>query len=99
MRSSTAGYSLGHQGRTDLTAVVSQVLLPPCISAISARMSSRSRDPRFGDESRRCGPAVHHGESAYFLSVNRNKRSCTVDLKSGAGREMALAIGGRCRIW
>ena len=38
-------------------------------------------DPRSGDESRRYGPPFVNGESAYFLSVNRNKRSCTIDLK------------------
>jgi len=51
-------------------------------------------DPRHGDESRRYGPPFVAGESAYFLSVNRNKRSCTVDLKSPAGREVILALAG-----
>ena len=49
-------------------------------------------DPRHGDESRRYGPPFVEGESAYFLSVNRNKRSCTIDLKSEAGRETVLAL-------
>lgn len=51
-------------------------------------------DPRAGDESRRYGPPFVNGESAYFLSVNRNKRSCTIDLKSPAGRDVALALAG-----
>jgi formyl-CoA transferase len=49
-------------------------------------------DPRNGDESRRYGPPFVNGESSYFLSVNRNKRSCTVDLKSPAGRDAVLAL-------
>ena len=49
-------------------------------------------DPRHGDESRRYGPPFIAGESAYFLSVNRNKRSCAVDLKSDAGRDVILAL-------
>jgi crotonobetainyl-CoA:carnitine CoA-transferase CaiB-like acyl-CoA transferase len=49
-------------------------------------------DPRHGDESRRYGPPFIGGESAYFLSVNRNKRSCAVDLKSPAGRDVVLAL-------
>jgi crotonobetainyl-CoA:carnitine CoA-transferase CaiB-like acyl-CoA transferase len=49
-------------------------------------------DPRNGDESRRYGPPFVAGQSAYFLSVNRNKRSCTVDLKSKAGRDVILAL-------
>ena len=51
-------------------------------------------DPRNGDESRRYGPPFINGESAYFLSVNRNKRSCTIDLKSSAGRDVVLALAG-----
>jgi crotonobetainyl-CoA:carnitine CoA-transferase CaiB-like acyl-CoA transferase len=51
-------------------------------------------DPRHGDESRRYGPPFIAGESAYFLSVNRNKRSCAVDLKSRAGRDVVLALAG-----
>lgn len=49
-------------------------------------------DPRNGDESRRYGPPFVNGESSYFLSVNRNKRSCAIDLKSPAGRGAALAL-------
>jgi hypothetical protein len=51
-------------------------------------------DPREGDESRRYGPPFVKGESAYFLSVNRNKRSCAIDLRSSAGREVVLALAG-----
>ena len=42
--------------------------------------------PGRGDEARTFGPPFHGGESPYFLSVNRNKRSCTVDLKHEAGK-------------
>lgn len=49
-------------------------------------------DPRIGDESRRYGPPFVNGESAYFLSVNRNKRSCAIDLKSPAGRDAVIAL-------
>jgi succinate---hydroxymethylglutarate CoA-transferase len=34
-----------------------------------------------GDDTRRWGPPYSHGESAYFISCNRNKLSITVDLK------------------
>ncbi|WP_407165161.1 CaiB/BaiF CoA transferase family protein [Bradyrhizobium sp. ORS 111] len=49
-------------------------------------------DPRVGDESRRYGPPFVNGESSYFLSVNRNKRSCAIDLKSSAGRSAIIAL-------
>ena len=42
--------------------------------------------PGRGDESRAFGPPFHGGESPYYLSVNRNKRSCTLNLKAESGR-------------
>eukprot|EP01137_Pigoraptor_chileana_P014969 Opistho-2@70279 len=41
--------------------------------------------PQTGDDTRAWGPPFVHGESAYFLCVNRNKRSITVNLKSPEG--------------
>ncbi|MFL2547319.1 MAG: CaiB/BaiF CoA transferase family protein [Candidatus Rariloculaceae bacterium] len=38
--------------------------------------------PEIGDQSRRWGPPFLEGESAYFLSVNRNKRSIELNVKS-----------------
>lgn len=43
--------------------------------------------PGTGDETRQWGPPFIAGESSYFLSVNRNKRSVTLDLKSQSGLE------------
>src|SRR5256885_5328463 len=43
--------------------------------------------PGSGDETRQWGPPFIGGESSYFLSVNRNKRSITLDLKSSPGLE------------
>ncbi len=43
--------------------------------------------PGSGDETRQWGPPFIDGESSYFLSVNRNKRSITLDLKSAGGLE------------
>ncbi len=43
--------------------------------------------PGSGDETRQWGPPFIAGESSYFMSVNRNKRSVTLDLKSDQGLE------------
>jgi crotonobetainyl-CoA:carnitine CoA-transferase CaiB-like acyl-CoA transferase len=43
--------------------------------------------PGTGDETRQWGPPFVEGESSYFMSVNRNKRSVTLDLKSKTGLE------------
>jgi crotonobetainyl-CoA:carnitine CoA-transferase CaiB-like acyl-CoA transferase len=51
--------------------------------------------PGRGDESRSWGPpfvgkpySSYPGESAYFMAMNRSKRSLTVDLKSSEGQEI-----------
>ncbi len=41
-----------------------------------------------GDSSRGWGPPFVEGESAYFLSVNRNKRSLTLNLKTEEGKRI-----------
>jgi formyl-CoA transferase len=41
-------------------------------------------EPPAGDHSRQWGPPFINGESSYFLSVNRNKRSVVLDLKRPA---------------
>lgn len=52
--------------------------------------------PVSGDDLRGWGPPfMEDGESTYFLSVNRNKRSITLDLKSDAGRELATDLATR----
>src|SRR3954468_16358894 len=43
--------------------------------------------PGKGDDTRAWGPPFINGEAAYFLSVNRNKRSIALDLKSEAGKD------------
>lgn len=48
--------------------------------------------PEGGDDTRAMGPHFLGGESAYFLSVNRNKRSLCVDLTTEAGRELLWAL-------
>ncbi len=44
--------------------------------------------PGRGDQARGYGPPFVEGESAYFLSLNRNKRSITVNLATPAGQEV-----------
>ena len=45
-----------------------------------------------GDHARSWGPPFVNGESAYFLSVNRNKRSVALDLKSQPGIQAAVDL-------
>ena len=54
--------------------------------------------PGTGDQSRQWGPPFIHDESSYFLSVNRNKRSVVLDLKSMAGRGCAKELAMKCDV-
>src|SRR5215207_6925243 len=52
-----------------------------------------------GDETRQWGPPFDaRGRSAYYLSVNRNKRSLTLNLKSERGREIARQLAAQSQI-
>lgn len=44
--------------------------------------------PRTGDDARAWGPPFLHGESLWFMSVNRGKQSVTLDLAAPAGRDV-----------
>ncbi|MEW5899794.1 MAG: CoA transferase, partial [Bacillota bacterium] len=48
--------------------------------------------PGTGDETRAWGPPFIEGESAYFLSINRNKKSITVNLKAPEGKEIIYRL-------
>ena len=54
--------------------------------------------PGSGDETRRWGPPFLGEWSAYFLSVNRNKESVALDLKSPQGRAAALALATKADV-
>ncbi|KAF8789202.1 succinate--hydroxymethylglutarate CoA-transferase-like [Argiope bruennichi] len=45
-------------------------------------------NPDGGDETRNWGPPFVNGESTYFLSINRNKKSISIDMKLPKGRDL-----------
>ena len=49
-------------------------------------------EPPQGDDTRRWGPPFLAGESAYYLSVNRNKRSIVLDFREARDRARFLAM-------
>ncbi|KLU61147.1 formyl-coenzyme A transferase [Peptococcaceae bacterium CEB3] len=54
--------------------------------------------PEKGDETREWGPPFVAGESSYYLSINRNKRSLTLDLKSEKGREIFFKLASEADV-
>jgi crotonobetainyl-CoA:carnitine CoA-transferase CaiB-like acyl-CoA transferase len=54
--------------------------------------------PGAGDDTRTWGPPFAGSESAYFLGVNRNKRSLTLNLASKAGQEIFARLVPTCDV-
>ncbi len=48
--------------------------------------------PGIGESSREMPPHFFAGQSAYFIAMNRNKKSMTLDLKSDAGKRIFLDL-------
>jgi formyl-CoA transferase/CoA:oxalate CoA-transferase len=73
------------QGLTvlDFTRVLSGPYCTMQLADMGARVI-KIEQPARGDDTRAWGPPFVHGESAYFLSINRNKESLTLDLKNPA---------------
>ena len=53
---------------------------------------------REGDDARSWGPPFLAGESLWFLAVNRNKRSLTLDFSAPSGRELLHALVAHCDV-
>jgi crotonobetainyl-CoA:carnitine CoA-transferase CaiB-like acyl-CoA transferase len=82
-------------------ADLSRVLAGPYCTMVLADLGAdviKVERPQGGDETRGWGPPFAAGEAAYFLSVNRGKRSCALDLGSEEGRALALELCARADI-
>ena len=80
---------------------LSRVLAGPYATMTLADLGAdvvKIEHPAGGDETRTWGPPFAGGESAYFLSVNRGKRSVALDLKDPEGRELALELCARAEV-
>ena len=64
----------------DLTRVLSGPYCTMLLADMGARVI-KVEQPGKGDDTRGWGPPFLEGESAYFLSINRNKESVTLDFK------------------
>jgi formyl-CoA transferase len=54
--------------------------------------------PGKGDDTRAFAPPYQGDQAAYFLSINRNKKSITLDMKSAAGKEVLWRLIDRSDI-
>lgn len=76
----------------DLTRVLAGPFATQMLGAFGAEVIKV--ESAAGDPTRQWGPPFTEkgGESAYFLSVNANKKSVVLDLKSAAGKEQLLRL-------
>ncbi|HSL72466.1 MAG TPA: CoA transferase, partial [Longimicrobiales bacterium] len=79
---------------------LSRVLAGPYCTMILGDLGAeviKVEHPR-GDETRAWGPPFRQGESAYYLSVNRNKRSLVADLDRAEDRALIRRIAQRADV-
>ena len=82
----------------DLTRILAGPFCTQLLGDLGADIIKIER-PGEGDDTRRFGPPYLHddagtdtGESAYFMSCNRNKRSVSIDISSSEGQALLLRL-------
>ena len=78
----------------DLTRVLSGPYCTMLLADMGARVI-KVEQPGRGDDTRAWGPPFVGAETAYFLSINRNKESLTLDFKSDEGRRILGQLIGK----
>ncbi|MDP9397696.1 MAG: CoA transferase [Actinomycetota bacterium] len=85
-----------------LVADFTRVLAGPYATMLLADLGAevmKVERPDGGDDTRAWGPPyAADGEATYFLAVNRNKSSVTLDLRTEEGREAAQALAARADV-
>ena len=81
----------------DLTRVLSGPYCTMMLGDLGARVIKVERPGR-GDDTRAWGPPFVGGESAYFLSINRNKESLTLDFQQAEGRAILEQLVARADV-
>jgi crotonobetainyl-CoA:carnitine CoA-transferase CaiB-like acyl-CoA transferase len=71
----------------DLTRVLSGPYCTMLLGDLGAEVIKVER-PGEGDDTRAFAPPFQGDQAAYFLSINRNKKSITLDMKSERGKEI-----------
>jgi crotonobetainyl-CoA:carnitine CoA-transferase CaiB-like acyl-CoA transferase len=82
-------------------ADLSRVLAGPYCTMVLADLGAdvvKVERPEGGDETRSWGPPFAGGEAAYYLAVNRGKRSCALDLADPEGQQLALELCARADV-
>src|SRR3569832_792268 len=81
----------------DFTRVLAGPYCTMQLADLGARVIKIAQPGR-GDDTRAWGPPFVGGESAYFLSVNRNKESPARDLKHASAKRVVDALLARADV-
>ncbi|MEU9290541.1 CoA transferase [Streptomyces sp. NPDC048275] len=84
-----------------LVADFGRVLAAPYATMLLADLGAdviKVEQPATGDDTRAWGPPHAQGEATYYLSVNRNKRSLTLDLRAERDRRRAVELVRRADV-
>ena len=81
----------------DFTRAVAGPFCTMMLGDLGARII-KVEEPERGDETRAWGPPFVGDSAAYFLSMNRNKESVALDLKSEADLRLAKSIAARADV-
>ncbi len=82
----------------DLSQVVAGPYCTMLLGDLGAEVIKVERPGR-GDDTRLWGPPFVEGESAYFLSLNRNKESVTLNLKDPEGVKILLELAAKSDVF
>jgi formyl-CoA transferase len=75
----------------DLTRILAGPFATQRLGDLGAEVV-KVENPDGGDDTRGWGPPFVNGVSTYYFSLNRNKRSLALDLKSDAGKQVLLRL-------
>src|SRR5215210_4893384 len=78
----------------DLTRILAGPLCTMMLGDMGADVI-KVEPPGTGDDTRTWGPPFAGEESAYFLGINRNKRSITLNMAVKAGQEILAGLIAR----
>ncbi len=81
----------------DLTRILAGPLCAQMLGDMGADVI-KVEPPGAGDDTRTWGPPFVNGESAYFLGINRNKRSLTLNMASSGGQEILEQLVKQCDV-
>jgi len=86
------GFPLSGVRILDLTLIMAGPYCTLILGDLGAEVIKIEK-PGEGEGSRGMPPYSFEGDSAYFIAMNRNKKSMTLDLKNEKGKENLLRVG------